>query len=197
MRILLLDNRDSFVYNLVEELRAVAESVQVYRNEIPAVEFVNRAKQQQAAICLSPGPGTPQVAGSMMKIIGLAQAEGIPLVGICLGFQALVAAAGATVSRVGPVHGQSHRMELTAAGRQVYHFAAESLQIGRYHSLGTYKLPEDWQAWGQTDGIIMAGGCQKTASAGVQFHPESILTPQGAKILRATLDFIIAVAARK
>lgn len=190
----MLDNRDSFVYNLVEELRAVAESVQVYRNDIQAAEFVKKARAEKAVICLSPGPGTPQSAGSMMEIISLAQAEKMALVGVCLGFQALVASGGAKVERVGAVHGESHRMELTEAGRQVYHFASKTLQIGRYHSLGTYQLPAPWQSWGTTNGIIMAGGCQETASAGVQFHPESILTPEGAKILSATLDFTARAA---
>ena len=125
MRVILLDNRDSFVYNLVDQFAVLGADIEVYRNTVPAARVlealestrVEAGRGERPVLCLSPGPGHPRTSGCLMELVTEALADSIPALGICLGFQAIVEACGGAVGRVGPVHGRSVRVEVTAAGR--------------------------------------------------------------------------------
>lgn len=217
MNIVMLDNRDSFVYNLVDALQKTQQDqnptlsgvpgvlpgqagepsgiTEVYRNDLPAELIIARAQELQAIICLSPGPGTPQAAGCLFEVIRQAQASQIPLLGICLGFQALMACAGVEVKRVGPVHGTTSNMNLSAEGSQIFGYPGNyRVPVARYHSLGSYQLPVGWEKWGEVDRIIMAAGSRSLLSCGVQFHPESVLTQGGNQLLCSMLRFLDSAA---
>ena len=124
-RVVLLDNRDSFVYNLVDQFATLGSQIEVYRNNVPASRVLaaleptaaEREAGRRPVLCLSPGPGYPATSGCLMELIATALEQTIPTLGICLGFQALVEACGGRVAPVGPVHGRSDRVEVTEAGR--------------------------------------------------------------------------------
>ena len=220
MRVILLDNRDSFVYNLVDQLAVLGVETEVYRNTAPAHAVLaaleptpqEAAAGQRPALSLSPGPGHPRQAGCMMEVLGAALEQGLPMLGICLGFQAIVEACGGSVGRVEPVHGRSTRVEVTDAGRADAAFAVLDggpLDVARYHSLGARDLPEELVCLARTSaaaeasdgasgtasaagpaataGIVMAARHRHRPAVGLQFHPESILTPAGPAILRALI----------
>lgn len=195
MRVVLLDNRDSFVYNLVDQFASLGADIEVYRNSVPAATVLaaleptaaETAAGRRPALCLSPGPGHPRSSGCLMELVTAALERGIPIVGICLGFQATVEACGGRVERVGPVHGRSVRVTVTAEGRADPAFevlAGGPLEVARYHSLGTPELPGPLACLARTeDGIVMAARHRNRPVVGLQFHPESLLTPHGPGIL--------------
>ena len=201
-RVVLLDNRDSFVYNLVDQFATLGSRIQVYRNNVPASRVLTALEPTEAereagrrpVLCLSPGPGYPATSGCLMELIATALEQAIPALGICLGFQALVEACGGRVAPVGPVHGRSDRVEVTEAGRADPAFTVLDggpLDVARYHSLGTRTPPEALVSLACTapvegvDGIVMAARHRSAPAVGLQFHPESILTPQGPALLKA------------
>ena len=197
-RVVLLDNRDSFVYNLVDLIATLGMQVEVYRSSAPAATVrsaleptpAERERGQRPVLCLSPGPGHPRDSGCLMELVRAAVAtSSVPTVGICLGFQAIVEACGGRVGPVGPVHGRSTRVEVTAAGRAdaaLAPLAGGPLDVARYHSLGTRALPADLTALAATtDGVVMAARHVDAPVVGLQFHPESVLTPHGPAILKA------------
>ena len=204
MRVVLLDNRDSFVYNLVDQFAVLGAGIEVYRNTVPAARVLGALEPTRAeagrgerpVLCLSPGPGHPRTSGCLMELVAAALAGSVPTLGICLGFQAIVEACGGAVSRVGPVHGRSVRVEVTAAGRADAAFAAlagEPLDVARYHSLGTRELPQALTCLARTieadgTGVVMAARHAVAPVVGLQFHPESVLTPYGPGILRSLTD---------
>ena len=228
MRVILLDNRDSFVYNLVDQLAVLGVTTEVYRNTAPAHAVLaaleptpqEAAAGQRPALILSPGPGHPRQAGCMMEVLGAALEQGLPTLGICLGFQAIVEAYGGSVGRVEPVHGRSTRVEVTDAGRADAAFAVLDggpLDVARYHSLGARDLPEELVCLARTSaaveaddagtsstasaagpaatsGIVMAARHRRRPAVGLQFHPESILTPAGPAILRALIAGLTTTA---
>lgn len=208
MRVVLLDNRDSFVYNLVDQFATLGAQTEVYRNTVPAERLLRAleptAAERQAGtrpvLCLSPGPGHPLESGCLIEVLEAALERGIPTIGICLGFQAMVEACGGSIGRVGPVHGRSIRVDFTEAGLSDPAFAASrerghaGLEVARYHSLGTRSLPEGLVTLAVTaeddpaqPGIVMAARHRRLPMVGVQFHPESILTPTGPLILRSLI----------
>ncbi|MCQ4616953.1 gamma-glutamyl-gamma-aminobutyrate hydrolase family protein [Corynebacterium sp. CCUG 18816] len=189
--IVLLDNQDSFVYNLVDAL-AEYESV-VFRNTVDADSIL---ALDPDLIVLSPGPGYPADAGCMPELIRRAQGS-VPMLGICLGYQALVEHFGGTVQPCGPVHGVSDTMRLTSAGLASGLFDGMTSQLGhpgrdvpvaRYHSLGATEMPAGMHALARTGDIVMAAATDDGTSIGLQFHPESILTPTGPTMLRRCVD---------
>ena len=204
MRVVLLDNRDSFVYNLVDQFAVLGAGIEVYRNTVPAARVLGALEPTRAeagrgerpVLCLSPGPGHPRTSGCLMELVAAALAGSVPTLGICLGFQAIVEACGGAVSRVGPVHGRSVRVEVTAAGRADAAFAALAggpLDVARYHSLGTRELPQALTCLARTieadgTGVVMAARHAVAPVVGLQFHPESVLTPYGPDILRSLTD---------
>lgn len=181
MNILLIDNLDSFTFNLVESLRRLGTSVRVLRNSFCAADAMAEAEQSNSLLILSPGPGGPDDAGCCLELIGLAKGR-VPLVGICLGHQAIAQEAGATVRRAPePVHGKSTLVEHDEAGP----FAGlpTPLRVARYHSLGVSNLPLRFTVHARTADTIMAFSDPRARQAGVQFHPESILTTHGDAML--------------
>ncbi|MCO6395109.1 gamma-glutamyl-gamma-aminobutyrate hydrolase family protein [Corynebacterium sp. MC-17D] len=186
--IVLLDNQDSFVYNLVDAL-AEYESV-VFRNTVDVNSIL---ALDPSLIVLSPGPGYPGDAGCMPELIRRAQGS-VPMLGICLGYQALVEHFGGTVQPCGPVHGVSDTMRLTSEGLASGLFRGMTSQlrrdvpVARYHSLGAVSLPAEMHALARTGDIVMAAETNDGMSIGLQFHPESILTPAGPTMLRRCVD---------
>lgn len=199
MRVVLLDNRDSFVYNLVDQFASLGAEIEVYRNNAPVqtvLQALEPTAQEQAAgmrpvLCLSPGPGHPSAAGCLMELVLSAIERQIPTLGICLGFQAIIEAVGGVVEPVGPVHGRSVRVIVTQAGREDPAFVplhGAPLDVARYHSLGTRWLPEGMICLAHSHDMIgMASRHKQLPLVGLQFHPESVLTPHGPEILRGLI----------
>lgn len=179
--VLLIDNFDSFSFNLVESFERLGCTVRVLRNTVEAPRALAMAQADDALIVLSPGPGRPEDAGCTMALIGLA-AGTVPVLGICLGHQALVQAAGGAVTRAAvPVHGKSSLLEHDGAGP----FAGfvDPVHIGRYHSLCTRDVPPAFRVHAEIDGMAMAISDPVALRTGLQFHPESILTREGDRML--------------
>ena len=184
--ILLIDNLDSFSFNLVESFQRLGCTGQTLRNSVSAAEALRLAEERRAVIVLSPGPGQPKDAGCCMELISLAKGR-VPLLGICLGHQAIVEEAGGTVCRAPePVHGKTSQLEHD--GRGAFEGLPNPVRVGRYHSLCTRDLPERFTIHAQIDGMAMAISDPKAMQTGIQFHPESILTTHGDRILSNVLD---------
>ena len=189
MRILLIDNGDSFTTNLAEACREAGAEVEVVLNSISAEAALAHALRYYAMIMLSPGPGAPSAAGCCMDLIALAEGR-VPLIGICLGHQAIVEHAGGRVVRAHePCHGKSSSVDHDGAGP----FAGlpSPMRVGRYHSLCTplNDVPEQLQVHAVLDGMAMAVSNHDAGQYGLQFHPESILTPMGSRLLESMLDW--------
>ncbi|NDL62423.1 anthranilate synthase component II [Enterobacteriales bacterium SAP-6] len=189
--ILLLDNIDSFTYNLVDQLRATGHRVMVYRNQLPADTILGRIKEMENPILmLSPGPGTPAAAGCMPQL--LAQLRGqMPIIGICLGHQAIVEAYGGYVGQAGEIlHGKASLVSHDGVG--MFAGMPNPLPVARYHSLVGSQIPEGLTVNAHFDEMVMAVRHDADRVCGFQFHPESILTTQGARLLNQTLDWALA-----
>lgn len=192
MNILLIDNRDSFTHNLADAFRQGGARVSVVRNTIVPAAALERAQDMAAAILLSPGPGRPADAGCCLALIEIAAGK-VPVIGICLGHQAIVEARGGQVARaVVPCHGKVTYLEHDRQG--VFTGLASPIAIGRYHSLCTpvADLPSGLGSDADLAGMAMAIRDDSAGQLGLQFHPESILTPQGDRLVSAMLDWASA-----
>ena len=184
--VLLIDNLDSFSFNLVESFQRLGSDVQVLRNTVTAPDAYERAAATDALIVLSPGPGRPEDAGCTLDLIALA-AGSVPVLGICLGHQALVMAAGGEVTRAdAPVHGKSSL--LGHDGEGPFAQLSDPVHIGRYHSLCTRNVPARFRVHAHIGGMAMAISDPAARQTGLQFHPESILTRQGDRMLANILS---------
>jgi len=184
--ILFIDNFDSFTFNLVEAFERLGCAVSVLRNSIDAADALARAEASGALIVLSPGPGKPRDAGCCLELIALAKGK-VPLLGICLGHQAIVEEAGGLVTRAPePVHGKTSLLDHDGQGP--LRGLETPLGIGRYHSLCTRDLPARFRIHAEIDGMAMAISDPEAKQTGLQFHPESILTLKGDAILRNVLE---------
>jgi len=182
MRALLIDNRDSFTFNLVHLLHEAGAEVTVLRNTVDAGEAVALAAETRALIVLGPGPGGPEQAGSTLAIVALAKGR-VPVFGVCLGHQAIGMQAGARIARAPTiVHGKASALLHDGAGPM--RGLPSPLLAGRYHSLCVRDLPARFTVHAQLDGMAMAVSDAAAMQLGVQFHPESILTQDGARIVR-------------
>lgn len=186
--VLLLDNYDSFTYNLAHRLGELGAEVQVVRNDAITVEDI--AEQQPTHLVISPGPGRPEGAGISVAV--LQRFAGTrPILGVCLGHQALAVAFGGRVARAAaPMHGKTS--VIAHDGRGVFAGVAQGIQVGRYHSLLIPRdgLPPGFEvsAWVAEDQTVMGLRHERWAVHGVQFHPESVLTPDGHQLLRNFLE---------
>jgi anthranilate synthase/aminodeoxychorismate synthase-like glutamine amidotransferase len=184
--VLLIDNLDSFTFNLVEAFERLGATVQVLRNRVDAALALQLAEASGALIVLSPGPGKPQDAGCCLELIALAKGRA-PLLGVCLGHQAIVHEAGGTVERAPvPVHGKVSFLPHDGEGPM--RGLESPLGIGRYHSLCTRNLPKRFAVHAEIDGMAMAISDPVARQAGLQFHPESILTRSGDRILANIIE---------
>ncbi|MFT3901484.1 MAG: aminodeoxychorismate/anthranilate synthase component II [Gordonia sp. (in: high G+C Gram-positive bacteria)] len=188
-RILVIDNYDSFVYNLVQYLGQLGVAVDVWRNDDPAVagDDVDLAEliAEYDGVLLSPGPGTPDRAGVTKDVVAAARTTGTPLLGVCLGHQAIGEVFGATVDRAPELlHGKTSTVEHD--GRGVLAGLPSPFTATRYHSLTVLPetIPDELEVTGRTDsGIVMAMKHRDLPIHGVQFHPESVLTEGGHRML--------------
>ncbi len=179
--VLLIDNLDSFSFNLVEAFQRLDADVQVMRNSIPAADALAIAEAKQSLIVLSPGPGRPEAAGSMMALIGHAIGK-VPVLGVCLGHQGIVLHAGGNVDRAPqPTHGKASFLLHDGAGP--FEGLDQHIPVGRYHSLCTSIIPGRFKVHARIDGMAMAISDAEAKQTGLQFHPESLLTRGGDAIL--------------
>lgn len=183
MRILVVDNYDSFTYNLVQylgELRTPAHEIEVVRNDHASVDDLLLRGYDR--VIVSPGPCTPDDAGISLEVVRRFPAARIPTLGVCLGHQSLVQAWGGRVVRHEPVHGKTTTIEHD--GRTIFRGLPGELEVGRYHSLvADPGLPDVLERSAAGDGVVMAVRHRELPAEGVQFHPESVLTQSGRELL--------------
>lgn len=190
--VFLLDNVDSFTYNLVDELRALNLNILVYRNTVSAdilfARMEKEAEQGPVLLLLSPGPGSPHEAGCMPALLNKVQGR-FPVLGICLGHQAIVEHYGGTVDRAREVmHGKAS--PITHTGEAMFANMPQPLHVARYHSLVATTLPEGLQTIATFDDMAMAVYHPDDSMLGFQFHPESILTAQGSRLLLQSIHYL-------
>lgn len=202
--VFLLDNVDSFTYNLVDELRTLSLDIKVYRNTVPA-DLLFQKMQEQATkspvlLLLSPGPGAPSEAGCMPALLKRV-AGTFPVLGICLGHQAIVEHYGGTVDRAKAVmHGKSSFV--THTGEDMFENLPQPLPVARYHSLAATTLPDTLlpcATCAESDGseTVMAIYNKEDGMLGFQFHPESILTAHGSLLLKQSIDYLTKQGANR
>ena len=185
MRVLMLDNYDSFTYNLVHLFEELGAEVLVYRND--ALDADEAEALQPDRLVISPGPGRPVDAGVSVDLIRRLGPQ-VPTLGVCLGHQAIVEAFGGEVGQARALlHGKASRIRHDGQG--VFRGLPEEIEAGRYHSLAATTVPEELTVTAQTeDGEVMGVRHAAHPIEGVQFHPESVLTPDGPAIARNFLE---------
>jgi anthranilate synthase/aminodeoxychorismate synthase-like glutamine amidotransferase len=182
IKVLVVDNYDSFTYNLVQYLGELGAELEVVRNDRATVdELLERAPDR---VVVSPGPCTPTEAGISLEAIRRFPEAGIPTLGVCLGHQSLGQAFGARVVRHEPIHGKTTAIEHD--GRTIFDGVSTPLKVGRYHSLvvDPDTVPDELEVSATGGGVIMALRHRELPVEGVQFHPESVLTDEGKRILQ-------------
>ncbi len=180
MRVLVLDNYDSFTYNLVQYLGELGAEIEVVRNDHATVdELMVRGYDR---VIVSPGPCTPNEAGISLEAVRRFPLAKIPTLGVCLGHQALVQAWGGRVIQHEPIHGKTTRIQHD--GRTIFRGLRQPLEVGRYHSLiADPALPAVLERSAFAGDVVMAVRHRELPAEGVQFHPESVLTEQGRELL--------------
>lgn len=190
MRVLVVDNYDSFVFNLVQYLGQLGVEAVVWRNDDPELADTDAVARDFDGILISPGPGTPERAGKSIAIVRSCAEQATPLLGVCLGHQAIGAAFGATVTRAPELlHGKTSSVFHIGTG--VLAGLPDPFIATRYHSLTVVEntLPADFDVIGRTEsGIVMALRHHELPIHGVQFHPESVLTQGGHRMLANWLE---------
>jgi anthranilate synthase/aminodeoxychorismate synthase-like glutamine amidotransferase len=181
MKVLVVDNYDSFTYNLVQYLGELGAEIEVVRNDRASVDELLERRPDRVVV--SPGPCTPNDAGISLESVRRFPEAGIPTLGVCLGHQSLGQAFGATVVRHEPVHGKT--CEIEHDGRTIFAGVSTPLKVGRYHSLvvDPETLPDALEVSATGGGVIMGLRHRELPAEGVQFHPESVLTDEGKRIL--------------
>ena len=190
MNILMIDNFDSFTYNLVDEFEKRNCKVYVYRNNISFENFEKIIKNiNTKLIVISPGPSAPKTAGISIKVIRR-YAGKIPIFGVCLGHQCIIEAFNGVVDKAPEVfHGKPSK--IIHDNKIIYKNVGNPFQVGRYHSLAGLKISDDLVVSAKTDNNVVMGVRHKNFFVeGVQFHPESILTPSGGLIIENLLEEI-------
>jgi anthranilate synthase/aminodeoxychorismate synthase-like glutamine amidotransferase len=179
-RCLVVDNYDSFTYNLVQYLGELGAEVHAVRNDAADVDELLAGGWDRVVV--SPGPCTPNEAGISVEVMRRFPETGVPTLGVCLGHQSLAQAFGGTVVRHVPVHGKA--TEIAHDGSGLFAGLPDPLIVGRYHSLVVDpELPDELVATARGGGVLMAMRHRELPAEGVQFHPESVLTPEGKRLL--------------
>ena len=207
--VFLIDNFDSFTYNLVDELRSMGLELTVYRNSVPANTIFEKMQQHKQAnpdsqimLMLSPGPGNPGSAGCMLELLNLVKGK-FPVLGICLGHQAIVESYGGKIIRAQKVmHGKSSFIK--HCGDLMFSNMPQPLPVARYHSLMASNMPEELTVLAKvepsengnmTEQKVPMAVCHKQDKMlGFQFHPESILTSQGSQLLLQSIQYLTETA---
>jgi anthranilate synthase/aminodeoxychorismate synthase-like glutamine amidotransferase len=181
MKALVIDNYDSFTYNLVQYLGELGAEVEVVRNDRASVEeLLGRGADR---LVVSPGPCTPADAGISIEAIRAFAEAGTPVLGVCLGHQSLVEAFGGRTVQGEPIHGKD--AEISHDGRAIYTGLPSPLVAGRYHSLvADPDLPDELELSSSLGDVVVGARHRELPAEGVQFHPESVLTPQGKALLK-------------
>lgn len=189
--ILFVDNFDSFTYNLVDQFRTLGHQVTIYRNHIAAQTIEHAITQLDTPLLvLSPGPGAPSAAGCMPELLQRLKGK-VPIIGICLGHQAIIEAYGGTVAGAGEiVHGKVSMME--HQHHAIYGQLPSPMAIARYHSLVATQVPDCLTITAQVDGLVMSVVHEQDKICGFQFHPESIMTTYGATLLVNAIDWALS-----
>ncbi len=176
IKIMVLDNYDSFTYNLVYALQAQEREIRIYRNQLPLAELIAAADECQALV-ISPGPGTPAGAGNAIPLVQEVYGK-IPLLGVCLGLQIIVEALGGKVGlAASTLHGKACMAELGES--RLFAGLPATTRVGRYHSLAAVRIPDGLRISASADREIMAVEDSDSRVFGLQFHPESLLTLHG------------------
>ncbi len=185
MKVLVLDNYDSFTYNLVQYLGELGAEVETVRNDRATVEELLERGYDRCVV--SPGPCTPNEAGVSLEVVRRLPEAGVPTLGVCLGHQSLAQAFGGTVRVHEPVHGKATTIEHD--GRTIFTGLKPHLTVARYHSLIVDDtLPDCLQETSRGGGVLMGIRHRELPAEGVQFHPESVLTEQGHELLANFLE---------
>ncbi len=186
-KVLFIDNFDSFTYNLVDEFAKRSCPTKVYRADTPLETLIAAAEEfKPNLLILSPGPGNPDTAGVTLAALDYFK-DKLPIFGVCLGHQSIIQYFGGTIDHAPTVmHGKPSR--ITHNGTGVFEALENPLQAGRYHSLCGCNLPDCLESVAEFEGIIMGVKHKDYPIYGVQFHPESILTPTGGKVIENMLN---------
>jgi anthranilate synthase component 2 len=197
-KLFMLDNLDSFTYNLVDEFQCLGFEPTVYRNTLSCDFIFNKMLEhtketgEKVILVLSPGPGAPKNAGCLMALISLCAGK-IPMLGICLGHQALIEHYGGTVGRAEEiVHGKSSPITHCASGP--FANIPNPLPVARYHSLVGIKVPKSLTVIADYNNMAMAICQEQDAILAYQFHPESILTTFGSTLLAQSFDYLLTLS---
>jgi len=186
-KVLFIDNFDSFTYNLVDDFCKRNCQARVYRADTELEQLKVLADEfAPDLLVISPGPGTPDTAGVSLSAVGYFK-DKLPILGVCLGHQVIVQYFGGKIGHAPqPMHGKPSR--ITHNQKEIFAGVENPLQAGRYHSLCVQKLPDCLQQTAEFEGIVMSVEHKQLPIFGVQFHPESILTPAGGKIIENVLS---------
>jgi anthranilate synthase/aminodeoxychorismate synthase-like glutamine amidotransferase len=189
-KVLFIDNFDSFTYNLVDDFCKRDCEAKVYRADIKLDELKALAAEfAPDLLVISPGPGTPDTAGVSLSAVEYFK-DKLPIFGVCLGHQVIVQYFGGGIGHAPvPMHGKPSRV--THNQRGIFAGVENPLQAGRYHSLCVQKLPDCLEQTAEFEGIVMGVEHKELPIFGVQFHPESILTPAGGKIIENVLSIAV------
>ncbi len=195
-KVLFIDNFDSFTYNLVDDFCKRNCLAKVYRADTALEKLKILAEEfEPDLLVISPGPGTPDTAGVSLQAAGYFK-DKLPILGVCLGHQVIVQYFGGKIGHAQkPMHGKPSR--ITHNEKDVFAGVENPLQAGRYHSLIASQVPECLEKTAEFEGIVMGVRHKELPIFGVQFHPESILTPAGGKIIENILSIAEKVTAKK
>ena len=185
MKVLVIDNYDSFTYNLVQYLGELGADLHVFRNDKADVDELLAAGYERCVV--SPGPGRPESAGITLEVVRRFPEAGILTLGVCLGHQAIAEAFGGSIQLNAPMHGKTAMVEHDR--KTIFKGLPSPLQVGRYHSLVVSpELPDCLEESARGGGVLMGLRHRGLPVEGVQFHPESILTPNGKELLANFLE---------
>jgi len=197
LHIIMIDNYDSFTYNLVDQFRRLGAEVVVFRNDTPLEQIFTEQRLQQpnTLVVISPGPGNPDNAGHCLSLLQTYSGR-LPILGICLGHQAIVQACGGRVGGAKQiVHGKADNIHvLDSEAQSIFDGLPNPFRAARYHSLVATQVPQQLEVIATCDDEVMAVRHRTAPLLGLQFHPESILTTHGKRLLENALQWLLDTA---